>query len=122
MKVLVMPGHLPAALRRRVKATTVGAVIRRLFRIGLLLGLLAGVAFALTKLLAQPGSRRAGALAARPSEPWPRLTADPTAAGAADRPTPIPDPGTRAAAPRSRRRAPASGSSPPAACAPPATR
>jgi hypothetical protein len=54
-------------------------VIRRLFRIGLLLGLLGGIAFALTKLLSNQ-TADAPALPARPSEPWPRLASDPTVA------------------------------------------
>jgi hypothetical protein len=65
-------------------------VIRRMLRLGLLLGVLAGVAIALTKLLSnqEPDGR---ALATRPSEPWPRLTSDPAVASA---PTAraIPDP------------------------------
>jgi len=47
-------------------------VIRRLFRIGLLLGLLAGVAFALTKLLGSRNDRPKGDGMSSP-EPWPRL-------------------------------------------------
>jgi hypothetical protein len=54
-------------------------VIRRLLRIGLLLGLLGGVAIALTKLLSNQ-EHDTPALAARPSEPWPRLTSDPAVA------------------------------------------
>lgn len=51
-------------------------MIRRLFRIGLLLGALGGIAFALSKLLA---NQSADALAARTPQPWPRLESDPTA-------------------------------------------
>jgi hypothetical protein len=51
-------------------------VIRRLFRIGLLLGLVGGIAFALTKLF----SNQSHDAPARASEPWPRLTSDPTTA------------------------------------------
>jgi hypothetical protein len=51
-------------------------VIRRLFRIGLLLGLVGAVAFALSKLL---GNQSQDA-PLRASEPWPRLPSDPTAA------------------------------------------
>jgi hypothetical protein len=54
----------------------VPVVIRRSFRIGLTLGLLAGLAFALAKML---GSRPAPEAAAppTPTQPWPRLTTDP---------------------------------------------
>jgi hypothetical protein len=52
-------------------------VIRRLLRIGLLLGFLGGVAIVLTKLLSNQ-EHDTPALATRPSEPWPRLTSDPT--------------------------------------------
>ena len=51
-------------------------VIRRSFRIGLTLGVLAGLAFALAKML---GARPAPEAAApAPSQPWPRLSTDPT--------------------------------------------
>ena len=49
-------------------------MIRRLFRIGLLLGLLGGIAVALTKLL----NSQSHDTPIRSSEPWPRLTSDPT--------------------------------------------
>ena len=63
-------------------------MIRRLFRIGLLLGILAGVAIALTKLLGNE-SQDAPAPAARPSEPWPRLIPEPLVSA----PRAVPDPG-----------------------------
>jgi hypothetical protein len=71
-------------------------VIRRLLRLGLLLGVLAGIAVALTKLLHDQEQDRA-ALDTRPSEPWPRLTADPAVAVApVARAVPDPDaPATR---------------------------
>jgi hypothetical protein len=60
-------------------------------RLGLLLGLLGGVAVVLTKLLANQSSD-APPRAARPSEPWPRLTSDPTvAASPVARAVPDPD-------------------------------
>ena len=65
-------------------------MIRRSFRIGLLLGLLGGVAFALTRLLGGQSTERALAPSA-PGEPWPRLTGDPTA-GAPPIARPVPDP------------------------------
>jgi hypothetical protein len=68
-------------------------VIRRLFRIGLLLGLVGGVAFALTKRLA---NQTADAPAARTPKPWPRLESDPTVA-APPIARPIPDPAAPAA-------------------------
>lgn len=51
-------------------------MIRRSFRVGLTVGILAGLAFALVKMF---GARsEAGTSAAPPrTEPWPRLTADP---------------------------------------------
>ena len=61
-----------------------------MLRIGLLLGVLAGVAVALTKLLSNQ-EHDAPALATRPSEPWPRLTSDP-AVPAAPTARAIPDP------------------------------
>lgn len=65
-------------------------MIRRFFRIGLLLGLLGGLAFALAKLLgSRPGPETAPAMA-RP-EPWPRLATDPTVP-AAPRAVLVPDP------------------------------
>ena len=54
-------------------------MIRRTLRIGLLLGLLGGVAFALAKLLAQHGSEHVD-LARGSCEPWPRLPSDPATA------------------------------------------
>ena len=54
-------------------------MIRRLLRLALLLGVLGGIAVALTKLLANQASD-AAPTTTRPSEPWPRLTSDPTAA------------------------------------------
>jgi hypothetical protein len=66
-------------------------VIRRSLRIGLLLGLIGAVAFALSKLLGSDDHHAAG-LASRPSEPWPRLTSDPaTAAPPIARAVPDPD-------------------------------
>ena len=53
-------------------------MIRRLFRLALLLGVLGGIAVALTKLLAHQASDASPST--KPSEPWPRLTSDPTAA------------------------------------------
>jgi hypothetical protein len=52
-------------------------VIRRSFRFGLLLGLLAAVAFALVKVFG-PHARGEHVTAAPPTGPWPRLTEDPT--------------------------------------------
>jgi len=52
-------------------------VIRRLLRLGLLLGLLGGIAVVLAKLLANQASDAAHA-PTEPSAPWPRLTSDPT--------------------------------------------
>ena len=54
-------------------------MIRRLLRIGLLLGLLGGVAFALARLLGHQGSERL-APPRGAGEPWPRLSSDPTTA------------------------------------------
>ena len=65
-------------------------MIRRLFRIGLLLGLLGGIAFALDEAAGQPDAD-APARPAAPSEPWPRLDGDPTVA-APPIARPIPDP------------------------------
>jgi hypothetical protein len=65
-------------------------VIRRTFRIGLLLGLLGGIAFALTKLLGSH-SPEVPAVATRPTEPWPRLDSDPSA-GAPPIAGAVPDP------------------------------
>ena len=86
-------------------------MIRRLFRIGLLLGLVGGVAFALTKLL---GNQSQDAPCAA-SEPWPRLRSDPTVGRTADR-TRHPRPrGSRAEDADQPRRL---GSSPPTASCP----
>jgi hypothetical protein len=65
-------------------------VIRRLLRLGLVLGLLYGIAVVLTKLF---GSQATDAppLAARPGQPWPPLTSDPAVA-AAPTARAIPDP------------------------------
>jgi hypothetical protein len=52
-------------------------VIRRSFRIGLTLGLLGGLAFALVKMFGTRPAAEAGR-APTPTEPWPRLQADPT--------------------------------------------
>ena len=68
-----------------------------MLRIGLLLGVLAGVAVALTKLLGNQ-EHDAPALATRPSEPWPRLTSDP-AVPAAPTARAIPDPEAPASRP-----------------------
>ena len=54
-------------------------MIRRTLRIGLLLGLLGGVAFALARLLGQQSSERL-ALPSGSREPWSRLSDDPTTA------------------------------------------
>ena len=99
-KVLVMSGHLPAALREASRRTTVSAVIRRLFRIGLLLGLLGGIAFALTKLLSNqahdaPALARAPRAVAAPRPPTPPSPRRRS-------PAPIPDP--EAPEPPTRRR------------------
>ena len=51
-------------------------------RLGLVLGVLGGIAFALTKLLSNQ-EHEANVHPTRPSEPWPRLTADPTVPAAA---------------------------------------
>lgn len=56
-------------------------MIRRTFRFGLLLGLLVGAAFALAKVF---GARPAGpdSSIGLPTEPWPRLAAEPTSPAA----------------------------------------
>lgn len=75
-------------------------MIRRTLRIGLLLGLLGGVAFALARLLGQQGSERL-ALPSGSREPWPRLPHDPTtAAPPIGRLLPDPAAPASAAAPR----------------------
>jgi len=51
-------------------------VIRRSFRIGLTLGLLGGLAFALVKMLGGRPSSQTD-VASVPTDPWPRLTVDP---------------------------------------------
>jgi hypothetical protein len=71
-------------------------VIRRSFRIGLVLGLIAGVAFALAKILGPRADDDAG-LVTSPTTPWPRLTEDP-AVPAPPRERAIPDPATKAPA------------------------
>jgi hypothetical protein len=64
-------------------------VIRRTLRIGLLLGLLAAIALALSKVL--EGQRRAAPAPLRTPERWPRLESDPaTAAAPAARAVPDP--------------------------------
>ena len=62
-----------------MSAATVSAVIRRLLRLGLLLGLVWGVTVVLTKLFGSRGGNTTSP-APRPAEPWPRLTSDPTVA------------------------------------------
>jgi hypothetical protein len=60
-------------------------VIRRSFRIGLTLGLLGGLAFALVKVFGpRPGA--AAGRAPAPTEPWPRLDVDPAQPAAANPP------------------------------------
>ena len=61
----------------------VSQVIRRSFRIGLTLGLLGGLAFALVKMLGARPEHDAASSAER-DEPWPRVTTDPTTGAAAD--------------------------------------
>jgi hypothetical protein len=53
-----------------------GFVIRRSFRVGLTLGVLAGLGFALVKMFGGRSERATSAAPAR-TEPWPRLKADP---------------------------------------------
>jgi septal ring-binding cell division protein DamX len=65
-------------------------VIRRSFRIGLTLGLLGGLAFALVKMLGARPEHDAASSAER-DEPWPRVTTDPTT-GAAAAVLLVPDP------------------------------
>ena len=50
-------------------------MIRRSLRIGLLLGLIGAVAFALTKVLGNQD--RPATVGPLPTEPWPRLSSDP---------------------------------------------
>jgi hypothetical protein len=84
-------------------------VIRRSVRIGLLLGLLAAIGFALAKVFGSHADDGTGALPA-PTEPWPRLTADPavpapaTARALPDPAAPPPEPAENAPA---RKKAPA---------------
>jgi hypothetical protein len=99
-----------AASNRRVKRSTVSAVIRRSFRIGLWLGLIAGLAFALSKILrSRPESSSVLDLSdrgatLRPSTAWPPLetpTRPPATApapAAAPPPAPAPEPVKKAAA------------------------
>ncbi len=77
-------------------------MIRRSFRIGLLLGLLGGAAVALAKLLAPRGDGLSPST--RPAEPWPRLSSDPavparpTERAVTDPAAPSPAPAERAPA------------------------
>lgn len=92
--------------------TTVTPVIRRSFRIGLTLGLLGGLAFALAKMFGARSEPKAEPAPAT-TEPWPRLRDDPA------RPAPptialVPDPAAPAPA------APVPAPRPPAAKAAPA--
>ena len=84
----------PAAGRTRQAGTTVGPVLRRSFRIGIRLGIVGGLVFALVKLA---GSRRAStfepAAAPLPVKDWPPLLPDADATPTAAAPTaPKPDP------------------------------
>lgn len=75
MKGRVMPGNLPAPPADPSRSTSVRLVIRRSFRVGLTLGLLAGLAFAVFKML----SGRNGVAVEPtpvPGEPWPPLRPD----------------------------------------------
>jgi len=90
-------GHDPSTLAvrgPRVKrgTTTLSLVIRRSFRIGLWLGLIAGIAVAIAKLAQSRQSGSTPATAPRaPTEPWPRLeTPAPAAAARAAAPAPRP--------------------------------
>ena len=56
-------------------------MIRRSFRVGLTVGLLAGLAFALVKMFGGRSEPAADGHVA-PNEPWPRLKADPAVASA----------------------------------------
>jgi hypothetical protein len=71
--VLVMSPASFRWARHHVKADRVRSVIRRLLRIGLLLGVVAAIAVALSRLLesrTQPADLSTG----EPTEPWPRLS------------------------------------------------
>lgn len=83
---------LPPSLMTRQGRTTVTAVIRRSFRIGLTLGLLGGVAFAIAKMLgARPHPQ--GAATPAPTDRWPRLVPEPVAAATTPvAPRTVPDP------------------------------
>jgi len=80
-------------------------VIRRLLRLGLVLGLVWGIAMVLRELFGSQGSDTTSS-ASRPAEPWPRLTSDPAVA-AAPVARALPDP---AAPPRPEEAAPRVGS------------
>jgi hypothetical protein len=86
VKGLAMPDHLPAGLARRQddqgRSATVGAVVRRTLRFGVLLGLLAGIAVAIAKLLDHDEPVPLS-LASQPPEPWPPLLSDPAVPAAA---------------------------------------
>jgi hypothetical protein len=70
--VLVMSSASFRWARHHVKADRVRSVIRRLVRIGLLLGVTAAIAVALGRLL-ESRAAPAGPSPTEPSEPWPRL-------------------------------------------------
>ncbi|MFL6205882.1 MAG: hypothetical protein ACJ739_11075 [Acidimicrobiales bacterium] len=66
-------------------------MIRRLLRLGLVLGLLYGIVAVLTKLLRSQATDGPSSTS-RPDQPWPRLTSDPgVAAAPVARATPDPD-------------------------------
>ena len=112
-KVLVMPGHLPAAPAACVKATTVSAVIRRSFRIGLVAGLLGGQPSRCRRCSADQRSEPARSRTAR--SPGPAHADDRRSPRRPERPAPIPDPRVPAAATAATRRG---GRSPPEAACP----
>jgi hypothetical protein len=104
-----VPVILPLWLLTRQGRTTVTAVIRRSFRIGLTLGLLGGVAFAVAKML---GARPHPAVAATPpaTAAWPRLTPEPVAV---EEPAPVRKaPAKKAPAKKATERAPAKAKTP----------